>query len=208
MAGYGHARSEAVMGEPEIVTGKAGVLVLCTANVCRSPMAAALLTRRLSDMGVVLPVRSAGTLGSDCPALPEVVSVMSGYGLDLSSHRSRTACAADLVGASLVLAMTRENIRHAVVTVPDAWRRAFTIKELIRRGEQIGPRAGREPLAQWLSRVHAGRERRALLGDAAEDDVADPVGGPPHANAETADLLDRLVNRLAELCWGHDRQAP
>lgn len=194
------------MGEPEIVVGGAGVLVLCTANVCRSPMAAALLTRRLGGLGVALPVSSAGTLGGGCPALPEVVSVMGGYGLDLSSHRSRAVRAADLAGASLVLGMTRENIRHAVVTVPDAWPRAFTVKELIRRGEQIGPRAEPEPLAQWLSRVHAGRERMSLLGDAAEDDVADPAGGPPHAFAETAALLDRLVNRLAQLCWGRAGQ--
>jgi hypothetical protein len=33
--------------------------------------------------------------------------------------------------------------------------------------------------------------------------VADPAGGPLRAYADTADLLDRLVTRLAELGWAH-----
>jgi hypothetical protein len=41
---------------------QADVLVLCTANVYRSPMAAALLARRLATLGVTTPVHSAGML--------------------------------------------------------------------------------------------------------------------------------------------------
>ena len=71
-----------------------GIVVLCTANVCRSPMAAALLARRLSELGVAAQVRSAGMLGGGDPPLPEVVSVMAGYGIDLTAHRSRVVRAA------------------------------------------------------------------------------------------------------------------
>jgi protein-tyrosine-phosphatase len=178
-----------------------GVLVVCTANVCRSPMAAALLARRLS--GLPAAVRSAGLLRDGDPAAPEVVSVMAAYGLDATSHRSHAVSADDLSQADLVLGMAREHIRHAVVMVPGVWQRAFTLKELIRRGERIGTRSAGEPLTEWLLRAHAGRERAALLGDCAEDDVADPTGGPPQAYAAAAALLDRLVGRLVELCWGH-----
>jgi protein-tyrosine phosphatase len=181
----------------------AGIVVLCTANVCRSPMAAALLARRLSDLGVTVPVRSAGTLGGGNPPLPEVVSVMAGYGIDVAGHRSRVARAADLAGASLVLAMARDNLRQAVVTEPGAWPRAFTLRELIRRAEQIGPRPPGEPWAAWLARAHAGRERSWLLGDSAEDDVPDPAGGPFRGYADVARLLDRSVRRLAEFGWAH-----
>ncbi len=97
--------------------------------------------------------------------------------------------------------MARDNLRYAVITEPGVWPRAFTLKELIRRGEQIGPRPPGEPFAEWLSRAHAGRERTSLLGDSAEDDVADPAGGPRRAYAATASLLDQLVMRLAELGW-------
>ena len=61
-----------------------GIVVLCTANVCRSPMAAALLARRLSELGVTARVRSAGMLRGGDPPLPEAVSVMAGYGIDIA----------------------------------------------------------------------------------------------------------------------------
>lgn len=208
MAGYGDARGEAVTGElvtgePVAAAGRDGVLVLCTANVCRSPMAAVLLARRLAALGVAVPVSSAGMLAGGRPALPEVVGVMGTYGLDVSAHRSRTVQGADLAGAGLVLGMTRENIRHAVVTAPEVWPRAFTVKELIRRAAPIGARAPDERLPTWLARVHAGRERASLLGDASDDDVPDPAGGPPQGYPQAAALLGQLMDRLAELCWGH-----
>jgi protein-tyrosine phosphatase len=184
------------------------IVVLCTANVCRSPMAAALLTRRLAALGVAVPVHSAGVLRQGDPPHPQVISVMAGYGIAISAHRSRVARAADLDRAGLVLAMARENLRHAVLTEPGAWPRAFTLKELVRRGEQIGPRPPGEPFSGWLSRAHAGRDRIALLGDSAEDDVADPAGGPLRAYEDTARLLDRLVTNLAELGWAHAGTPP
>jgi protein-tyrosine phosphatase len=185
-----------VMSDPD------GVVVLCTANVCRSPMAAALLARRLSGLGVAARVRSGGMLRGGDPPLPEVISVMARYGIDITGHRSRVACAADLASASLVLAMARDNLRYAVVTEPGAWPRTFTLRELIRRGERVGARPPGEPFSGWLSRVHAGRKRVALLGDSADDDVPDPAGGPLSAYADVAGLLDRSLTRLAELGWG------
>jgi protein-tyrosine phosphatase len=178
------------------------VLVVCTANRCRSVMAGTLLARRLAAAGVAATVRSAGSLGQDQPAPPEVISAMARYGLDVSQHRSRLVTAADLGAADLVLAMAREHVRHAVVTDPATWSRAFTLKELVRRGRPAGPRMAGEPLADWLARVQVGRQRAALLGDSAADDVADPTGGPPQAYEVTAALLDQLTGDLAELGWG------
>src|ERR1035441_5609834 len=135
--------------EPED-PGEAGIVVLCTANVCRSPMAAALLARRLATLGVTVPVRSAGMIGGGDRPHPEVVSVMASYGIEIGSHRSRIVCAADLAPASLVLAMALDHLRYAAITEPGAWPRAFTLKELIRRSERIGPRQPGEPFSGWL----------------------------------------------------------
>lgn len=195
----GAAAAGARQDDPDAVA----IVVLCTANVCRSPMAAALLARRLSELDVAARVRSAGMLRGGDPPCPEVISVMARYGMDIAAHRSRAACAADLARASLVLAMARDSLRYAVVSEPGVWPRAFTLRELIRRAERIGPRPAGEPFSGWLSRAHAGRERAALLGDSADDDVPDPSGGPLRAYVEVADLLDRSVTKLAELGWAH-----
>jgi protein-tyrosine phosphatase len=177
------------------------ILLLCTANICRSPMAAALLTQELATRGIAAQVSSAGTLGSGAPPPAEVAAVMAGYGLDVAGHRSHLAAPGDLARADLVLAMAREHLRHAVVAAPDAWPRAFTLRELVRRGSLAGPRQPAETLAQWLSRVQAGRSRMALLGESAQDDVADPIGGPLGGYEQTAAELRHLVVGLADLCW-------
>jgi protein-tyrosine phosphatase len=164
-------------------------------------MAGALLARRLAALGSAASVRSRGLLGDGRPAPPEVITVMATYGLDVAAHRSRQVTAGDLERADLILAMAREHLRHAVVAVPSAWPSAFTLKELVRRGEAIGRRSAGESLADWLARAHEGRQRAALLGDSPDDDIADPIGGPPHGYTETAALLSQLLNRLVELCW-------
>src|SRR5580698_3128485 len=130
---------------------------------------------------------------------------MAGFGLDVSAHRSRAVTTEDLDRADLTLAMARENLRHAVVTAPAVWPRAFTLKELVRRGEAVGPRAPGESLDGWLARAHDGRERTALLGDSAADDVADPTGGPPGGYTETAAILSDLLDQLVGLCWSAER---
>jgi protein-tyrosine phosphatase len=188
----------------------AKILVLCSANQCRSPMAGALLTRWLAaPLAAPVPaaVRSAGLFDEGLlqegePPPPEVVAALAGYGLDVSGHRSHRVTAADLRESDLVLGMSRAHVRHAVVIAPEIWPRAFTLKELLRRGVETRPRAPGEPMADWLARVHEGRERVTLLGDSPADDVADPMGGPPQAYADTAALLNDLMGRLAGLCWG------
>jgi protein-tyrosine phosphatase len=178
------------------------ILVLCTANVCRSPMAQALLARELTARGEPALVRSAGTLGSGLPPPAEVVTVLAGYGLEVAGHRSHQVSAADLNRADLILAMAREHLRDAAVTAPRAWPRAFTIRELVRRGGLAGPRRPGEPLAGWLARAHEGRSRMALLGDSPQDDIADPMGGALDDYARTAAELQALSARLADLGWG------
>jgi protein-tyrosine phosphatase len=178
------------------------ILVLCTANRCRSVMAEALLGRLLAARGISASVRSAGLHPAGGQPLPEVISVMAGYGFDLAAHRSRAVADGELAESDLILTMARDQLRHAVVAEPRAWPRAFTLKELVRRGQGIGPRVAAEPLADWLGRAHSDRDKSALLGDSPDDDIADPAGSPLREFVATAARLDHLLARFVGLAWG------
>jgi protein-tyrosine-phosphatase len=162
-------------------------------------MAAALLARRLDDAGVKAVVRSAGMLFDGKPATDHGLAVMAERGIDTSDHRSQRLRPDLLAGADLVVGMARTHVREAVALAPDALGRAFTLKEIVRRGEERGARAPDEPLDAWLARLAAGRRPAELLGESDEDDVADPIGGPRRAYERTAAELDDLTARLAGL---------
>ncbi len=180
--------------------------MLCTGNICRSPMAEAFLRHRLEEIGVEARVHSAGLLDSGRRATDEGVAVLADLGLDTSEHRSRRITAQMVQDADLVLCMAREHLREAVLLVPEAWPRSFTLKELVRRAEQTGPRPGEEPFDEWLGKLHAGRTRTALLGSSGDDDVADPIGGSWSVYKTTAAEIHGLVDRLVRLAWDGAQQ--
>lgn len=178
------------------------VLLVCTANQCRSPMAEVLLRERLREAGVPAETSSCGLLEPDIPATPEAVQTVAALGLDLSAHRSRRLDRRTVEGADLVLAMAREHLREVVVAAPDAFPRTFTLKELVRRGEAAGPRLPPEDLPTYLARIGFGRRPADLLGGSGEDDVADPIGMPVEAYRATAEELDDLCRRAVALLAG------
>jgi len=162
-------------------------------------MAEVFLARRLEGYGVAAHVHSAGLLDDGRPA--QGVEVLAAMGFDTAAHRSRRMTAAMLEGADLVLCMAREHLREAVLLSPTAWPKSFTLKEIVRRGEQVGPRAGGQPLDEWLAKLHAGRTRVGLLGSSEEDDIADPIGGSRSVYKTTASEIQTLSDRLVELAW-------
>ena len=173
--------------------------MLCTGNTCRSPMAAVLLGRRLEEAGVKAVVTSAGMLFDGKPATDHGQAVMADRGLDTSAHRSRRLRPELVGGQDIVIGMARTHVREAVALSPDVWKRAFTLKEIVRRGEERGGRSPGESLEDWLARLHAGRRLPDLLGESDADDVADPIGGPRRNYERTAEELDDLTARLARL---------
>src|SRR5438128_12633633 len=81
----------------------ASILFVCHGNICRSPLAAALLRRALSRQEVA--VASAGFSDPGRPAPAEAVAAASRYGVDLSAHRSQLLTPDRARGADLVVAM-------------------------------------------------------------------------------------------------------
>lgn len=164
-------------------------------------MAEALLRHRLSGLGVDARVASAGILRPGQRASEHGVDILRGRGLDMTAHRSQSMSRDLLRNFDLILAMAREHVREAVVLDPSLWPRTFTLKELVRRGEAVGPRPAGEPLADWLARVGQGRRIAELTGASPADDVADPYGGPRPAYERMATELDDLLDRLVSLVF-------
>lgn len=89
------------------------ILVVCTANICRSPMAAGLLQHALAAQPEPLrslPVVSAGIVAHTGDRVSEnSVIALKKTGIDISGHRSRPVTQAMLDEALVVLCMTESH---------------------------------------------------------------------------------------------------
>ena len=81
------------------------ILVVCVGNICRSPMAEALLRDALRGQEAIT-VESAG-LGAlvDYPADEHAVELMSEQGIDITAHRARQLHPDMVAAADLILVM-------------------------------------------------------------------------------------------------------
>lgn len=177
------------------------ILVVCTANQCRSPVAAAALRRRLAMRDARVEVESAGLGPSGFPATAPTRDAAAVIGVDLSTHTSRRVDR-DMVGrADLVITLERRHTREIVVLDARAWPRTFTLKEFVRRADAVGPRDERDSLAEWVERIHAGRQHHDVLGASLDDDLPDPTVDPLADYDAMVREVDDLVDRLVGLGW-------
>jgi protein-tyrosine phosphatase len=177
----------------------ASILVVCTGNVCRSPIAEGLLRAAFaSRLGANAPiVSSAGTMGwSGSAADPNSVEAAAERGVDISDHRARELRTRDVASASLILGMSREHARAVVAQDHDVARRTFTLKELVRLLEALPPAAG----GDLVSRVAAADALRSsgFGGNPDDQDVADPLGMPLDSFRAVGWELDVWIARLVD----------
>lgn len=147
------------------------VVLVCTGNTCRSPMAEALLKKRLADRlgcqigelddrGIV--IMSAGiSAPPGGRAAAEAIQAMQDRGLDLRQHESQPLSERIVRFADVILTMTRGH-RDAIL---QAW-----------------------PDAE--ARVHPISRGRG--------DVADPIGGPLDLYRRCGEQLDGYLKEWAE----------
>jgi protein-tyrosine-phosphatase len=175
--------------------------VVCTGNACRSPMAAAILSKRLAERGVEARVTSAGTRPWGAGATDHAVTVMREHDLDITDHDNCQVTRELVEQADLVLGMTRQHAHYVTSRWPDATARTFLVGELARLGAAVGPRAESEPVSRWAGRAAGARPPERPLGRAV-DEIDDPVGLPITVYRDTAALLDQRLTEIAALLAG------
>lgn len=104
-------------GPGDAVAGS--TLLVCTANICRSPMAEALWRDAAARLRRTLPVFSAGLDAQPGrPADPACVELLAERGIDLAEHRATRFTPADATRHELVLVMEQEHAWRIMSAVP------------------------------------------------------------------------------------------
>lgn len=182
------------------------ILLVCTGNTCRSPMAEAMLRKLSQDAGLELEVRSAGvSTMNGLPMSPNSREVLKRKQLqDVIQSSSITE---ELVEeADLVLTMTVSHKRMLLQAYPEAVDKTFTLKEY------IADDLSTQKLLDERNALLTDLQMKSVLGEKITDDekarlialesqmpsfdIADPFGGSLQEYEECAQEIEAALHRL------------
>ena len=175
------------------------VLMVCTANHCRSPIAEQLLTTAAAARFGAADnwiVESAGTAAYTVRSIhPHAETVLTQRHAYMPGHRSRLLDVSMLRGADLVLTAARDQRSAVVQLLPAAIGRTFTMRQFARLADKVPILTGPDPAELGRQLVVEAKAARPLMQPAApgEDDLADPMGGPLEAFQQCAAQLEVMV---------------
>lgn len=137
------------------------IMTVCTANICRSPLAEAVLRQALEVNGYQADwtVDSAGTWATvERGAARFTVQAAQARGLDVSNHRARMLDGAMMEKADLVLCMTASHVEALRLEFPDHRHKVFMLSEMIGKRFDVadpygGERAEYEQMAEDVTRL-------------------------------------------------------
>lgn len=181
------------------------VLMICTANSCRSPIAEAVLRDAIARAALRWTVSSAGVIGRDGhPMDAKAAKVLAERAIAMPGWTSRRLVPEMIEHADLVLTAGLEHRSTVVRMVPTAIPRTFPLLQFARFAEHAasaGPRAGAlgsgAPYsgASSIERIVAARED-LQPAPAGSDDLADPIGRSIRHFRDCADTITRAVEQI------------
>ena len=133
------------------------ILVICTGNVCRSPIGERLLQQQLPS----LTIASAGIRGlAGYPADRYAQKVAAMHGLSLADHVARPLTAAMMREYDLLLAMESQQINRISLIAPEARGKALLFGQWLREQEIPDPYGKSMEAFEYVFR---------LLGEASQE---------------------------------------
>lgn len=178
-------------------------LIVCTANVCRSPMAEYLLrdavARRWGSHSS-WRIESAGVRAE--PGLEmdrQAQRALSKRGIDSSEFRSQQVRRGTVERADLILTAERSHRAAIVTLVPSAVHHTFTIRQFARLASQVARLESQDDtdaLARQLLEAAANARSRLQPTAARDDDLPDPTGHRFGSFRRCAGQLSELVSAM------------
>ena len=107
------------------------VLFVCTANICRSPMAEGLLKIISRERDESWEIQSAGVWAySDQPAAYNTIRILEKYGIDLSEHHSKSVTEVLIERFNLILVMEKNHKDTLKTAFPEHISKIFMLSEM------------------------------------------------------------------------------
>jgi protein-tyrosine phosphatase len=180
--------------------------MVCTANIARSPLAAAVLEAHARVRGLEdrIIVTSAGVRAREGdPAAAPSVAIARRWGLDLDDHRSQPVTAQLVEHSDLVVTMSerqRDDLGGKIARLSE---RCFTLRELDRLLADVEvadlPVEPAERVAEVARRAH---RRRPFSAPSGAEDVMDPFGRSDREYATVAAELVDLLGAISPVLLG------
>lgn len=123
------------------------VIFVCTANICRSPMAERLLKKLVEPDLQNWRIESAGTWASGGqPASTRAAQILEKRGVSLQDHRSKSVDQELLESFNLILVMEKGHKEALGVEFPDLAGRIYLLSEMAGKEQEIrDPMGGNTP---------------------------------------------------------------
>ncbi len=110
------------------------ILFVCTANICRSPMAEGLMRKKIAQEpdASQWQIASAGTWASEgLPASENSRLAMLERGIDISKHKSQCVTVQVMRAYDLILTMEQGHKEALRVEFPDQAKQIFLLSEMV-----------------------------------------------------------------------------
>jgi len=141
------------------------ILFVCSANVCRSPLAMGLLRLKVDNELSEWDIHSAGVWAENgWPAARYTLEVLTSRGYDLENHLSQQVNREMVENYNLVLTMERGQKEALQIAFPDLTSRFYLLSEMVGKSHEIKDPIGRS----FIDFEHTADEIDQILNDGFE----------------------------------------